>query len=323
MPPTKIQLAHLPTPLHRVQALDALVGCELWVKRDDMTAGAEAGNKIRKLEYLLADALAQGATTVITCGGLQSNHARATTLLCRRLGLAPHVFLRTTSPPGPWPMGNWFLNDLAGADIRFLTAAQYADRNAIMREHAESLAAAGERAYVIPEGGSNGLGALGYVDAMREIRTQLNGQPTMPTRFDAVVFACGSGGTAAGVALGAARWNVADRAYAMAVCDDRAYFEPLCETLMRDARTLDSTLVGAAELLVEDRFKGPAYGVASDAQREFLRRVARTSGLVLDPVYSGKALFALAHLEEKPKRALFIHTGGLPGLLADTGSFFG
>jgi len=321
MPPTKIQLAHLPTPLQRVRALDPLVGCEVWVKRDDMTAGAEAGNKIRKLEYLLAEALEQGATTVITCGGLQSNHARATTLLCRRLGLAPCVFLRAASPPGPRPVGNWFLNDLAGADIRFITAAQYADRNTIMREHAESLSAAGERAYVIPEGGSNGLGALGYVNAMREVRVQLDSVPEMPKRFDAVVFACGSGGTAAGVALGAARWDVADRAYAMAVCDDRAYFQSLCENLMRDARVLDSTLGGAAELLVEDRFKGPAYGVASEAQREFIRRVARASGLVLDPVYSGKALFALAQLEDKPKRALFIHTGGLPGLLAEADAF--
>lgn len=321
MPPTKIQLAHLPTPLQRVQALDGLVGCEVWVKRDDMTAGAEAGNKIRKLEYLLADALEQGASTVITCGGLQSNHARATTLLCRRLALAPCVFLRTASPPGPTPVGNWFLNDLAGADIHFITPAQYADRNAIMREHAEHLTAAGERAYVIPEGGSNGLGALGYVNAMHEVRTQLDNLPDMPKRFDAVVFACGSGGTAAGVALGAARWNIADRAYAMAVCDDRSYFQLLCEGLMREARQFDSTLGGAAELVVEDRFKGPAYGVASDAQRDFIRRVARTAGLVLDPVYSGKALFALAQLEDKPRRALFIHTGGLPGLLADANTF--
>jgi len=321
MPPVKLSLAHLPTPIDHFSALDALVGCEVWVKRDDMTAGAEAGNKIRKLEYLLADAIAQRATTVITCGGLQSNHARATVLLSRRLGLKPVVLLRTSAPPEQAPVGNWFLDRLAGADVRFVTPTEYADRTALMQRLARTFADRGERAYVIPEGGSSGLGCLGYVDAMHEVRAQLDDNAALPKTFDAVVHACGSGGTAAGIALGAAESGVAPRVYAMAVCDDRAYFARVTEGLINDARALVPTLGPPCELIIEDRWKGPAYGVASREQLYFIQSVATACGVVLDPVYSGKALFALSKLEPRPQRALFIHTGGLPGLLADAGSF--
>jgi D-cysteine desulfhydrase len=186
------------------------------------------------------------------------------------------------------------------------------------------LRAVGRNAYVIPEGGSNGLGALGYVDAMREVREQLDaGFAGGPAVFDAVVHACGSGGTAAGVALGASLWNVAHRVVAIAVCDDRAYFENVTRRIVTEARTLAATLVEPATLTIEDRFKGPAYGVASSEQIRFIVDVAGRCGLILDPVYSGKALFGLAQLETKPARALFIHTGGLPGLLAQPEAVIG
>lgn len=321
MPLTKLSLAHLPTPIHRLPALDALVGCEVWVKRDDMTAGAEAGNKIRKLEYLLSEALAQGATSVITCGGLQSNHARATVLLARRLGLIPHVLLRTLEAPRETPSGNWFLDTLAGANVRFITPTEYANRNPLMQQYSELLRDHGERAYVIPEGGSSGLGCLGYVDAIGEVRVQMDADPALPRRFDAVVHACGSGGTAAGVALGIARWNVADRAYAMAVCDDRSYFDAVIARLIAEAQALDPSVGSPGAIIVEDRFKGPAYGVADPEQLTMICDVARASGLALDPVYSGKAMYGLSKLEKKPQRTLFIHTGGLPGLLADAERF--
>jgi D-cysteine desulfhydrase len=259
---------------------------------------------------------------VITCGGLQSNHARATALLARRLGLKAILLLRTPEPLPPAPVGNWFLDTLAGADLRFISPAQYADRNALMQQLADECAGLGERAYVIVEGGSSALGCLGYVDAMREVRAQLDANEALPDAFDAVVHACGSGGTAAGVALGASRWNVAPRAYAMAVCVDRAYFTELVGMLMEVTRTLDSSLGPPCEGVFVDAWKGPAYGVASNEQRAFIAAVARTCGLILDPVYSGKALFALSKLPTKPARALFIHTGGLHGLLADAAQFF-
>lgn len=318
--PRKLSLAHLPTPIERSSALDALVGTEVWIKRDDASAGAEAGNKIRKLEFLLAEALEQRATTVITCGGLQSNHARATALLCRRLELRPLLLLRTAAPPTTRE-GNVLLDWLCGAELRFIDHKQYAARAELMAEVARELAARGERPYVIPEGGSSGLGALGYLDAMAEVRAQLDGSKELPGAFDAVVHACGSGGTTAGLVLGARSHRVADEVVAMAVCDDRAYFEARIAGILRDAAAYVGPVSEPARLRILDGFKGPAYGVASPEQLAFIREVATASGLVLDPVYSGKALFGLAHMQDKPRRALFIHTGGLPGLLADHARF--
>jgi D-cysteine desulfhydrase len=318
--PGKLTLAHLPTPLEHSSALDALLGVECWIKRDDASAGAEAGNKIRKLEYLLQEALEQRATTVITCGGLQSNHARATALLCRRLGLRPVLLLRTAAAPSTRE-GNVLLDWLCGAELRFITHAQYAARAELMAEVARELAAQGERGYVIPEGGSNGLGALGYREAMAEVRAQLDGSKGLPEGFDAVVHACGSGGTTAGLVLGARAHRVADEVVAMAVCDDRAYFEARIAGILSEAEHYQAAPPELARLRILDAYKGPAYGVASPEQLAFIRDVATACGLVLDPVYSGKALFGLARMPDKPQRALFIHTGGLPGLLADHARF--
>lgn len=317
-PPKKLALAHLPTPLFRSDALDALVGARVWVKRDDMTGGAEAGNKIRKLEYLLAAALEQSADTVITCGGFQSNHARATALLARRLGLRPVLLLRTLAPPPPPPTtGNALIDVLAGAEVRAISPEQYRRRDALMADVAAELQAGGARPYVIPEGGSSGLGSLGYVDAMREVAEQLGrGEQGAPPRVDAVVHACGSGGTAAGVALGAALHGVSPAVLAMAVCDDVAYFERVTARLIAEARPLLVSAPAAHPLRIIDAYKGPAYGVATPEQLRFIGDVARASGLVLDPVYTGKALYGLAQLADKPKTALFLHTGGLPGLFA-------
>ncbi len=317
----KLSLAHLPTPLWRHPEIDSLVGAEVWVKRDDMTAGAEAGNKIRKLEYLLADAQQREATAVITCGAVQSNHARATAILARSLGMRPVLLLRTVSAEPPPLVGNLFLDRLVAAEVRLISPEQYRARKELMNQVARELEAAGEKPYVIPEGGSNGLGALGYVTAMAEVRAQLErGFANGPAPFDAVVHACGSGGTAAGVSLGAAHFRVAERAVAMAVCDDATYFTAVIERISEEARAL---LPGLAKSSVEviDAFKGPAYGQANAQQLRFIAEVAHRSGLVLDPVYTGKALYGLAHMDRRPRRVLFIHTGGLPGLLAANDQF--
>jgi D-cysteine desulfhydrase len=265
---------------------------------------------------------------VITCGGIQSNHARATALLAASLGLRALLFLRTSEPElGPPSAGNVLLDRMAGAEIRLITPAEYKDRARVMRAAADELRGRGMRPYVIPEGGSNGLGALGYVEAMAEVRRQLDmglagGQP-----FDLVVHACGSGGTAAGVALGAARYEIADEVRAMAVCDDAPTFTRIIEDIIADARSLDGRLSKAADLVVDDHGKGPAYAVSTTEQRQRIVLAARLSGLVFDPVYTGKALAALWDLAEsgalKGERVLFIHTGGLPGLLAQGDAFAG
>jgi D-cysteine desulfhydrase len=316
----KLALAHLPTPLFRSDALDRLMGTSVWVKRDDFTASGAAGNKIRKLEYLLADALARRATTLVTCGGQQSNHARATAILAAELGLRAVLLLRTTSPETPPPaVGNLLLDYLVGAEVRFITPEQYREREALLASVARELEARGESPYVIPEGGSNGLGSLGYVDAMGEVRKQLDaGLGGGPAPFAAVAHACGSGGTAAGVALGAARHGVATAALAFAVCDDRAYFDAVVARISQEAAALDASLDSRVRPTVYDAWKGPAYGLASDEQLDFFVEVAKKTGLLVDPVYTGKALFGLSRLSPKPERVLFLHTGGLPGLLAQS-----
>lgn len=316
----RLPLVHRPTPLWRHDQLDRIVGAEVWVKRDDMTGGAEAGNKLRKLEYLLAEALHQGAHVVVTCGAAQSNHARATAIAARGLGMDSVLLLRTPTPDSPPDAtGNLLLDYLVGAEVRFVTHEQYARRDALFAEAVAALSSQGRRPYAIPEGGSNGRGALGYVDAMREVREQLDaGVARGSTRFDLVCSACGSGGTPAGIALGAAAHDVADECHAIAVCDDEATFAAIIDRIVSEARQLDANLPAPARLHVHDAYRGPAYGVASEEQRAFIRDVARATGLVLDPVYTGKALFGLSRMNlPRSARVLFVHTGGLPGLLAD------
>ncbi len=316
----KLELAHKPTPLWRSDAIDELVGTRVWIKRDDMTAGAAAGNKIRKLEYLLADALAQGADTLVTCGAVQSNHARATAILGRQLGLRSTLLLRSASPDrSPELTGNLLLDRLVGASVQLISPEQYADRERLMSDVAAALASAGRKPYVIPEGGSNGLGSLGYVDAMREVARQLADGDADGEPFDAVVHACGSGGTAAGIQLGGG--HCAQRAIAIAVCDSVAYFNSKISSIIEDAKQHCHTDTNPIPGNVVADYRGPAYGVPSQAQVTFIRQAARHAGLLLDPVYTGKALWGLSQLKDKPARCLFIHTGGLPGLLAGADLF--
>jgi D-cysteine desulfhydrase len=324
----RIALVHGPTPLVKRPALDEMLGVDLWIKRDDATGGAEAGNKVRKLEWLVGDAMARRADTIITCGGLQSNHARATALVCASFGLACVLFLRVEgAPPEELPTnGNVLLDRMSGAEIRFISPADYAQRGAVMESASIDLREQGKRPYVVPEGGSNGLGALGYVECMREIAEQTRRGLGGRAAFDVAVHACGSGGTAAGVALGAARYGVAKAVRAMAVCDDAAYFDRTVARIVLEARSLDSSLGEPATVVVDDASKGPAYGVSTPDQRETIVRVARASGLVLDPVYSGKAMHGLKRAVDRGDiargaRVLFVHTGGLPGLLAQGDAF--
>jgi D-cysteine desulfhydrase len=333
----RLNLVHGPTPLVRRASLDGLLGVKVWIKRDDATSGAEGGNKIRKLEFLLAEALARGCDTVLTCGGIQSNHARATAIVCAQLGLKCVLFLRDAKAPGDPSRvasrealpagGNVMLDRLAGAEIHLVTADEYAQRGAVMESESSRILRAGGRPYVIPEGGSNGLGSLGYVEAMREVRGQLDlGLADSRAPFDEVVHACGSGGTAAGVVLGAARFDVAKRVRAVAVCDDAAYFTRIIDRLVGEARSYDPELAARAPLVVDESSRGPSYAVMSDEQRDLLGRVARASGTILDPVYTGKAMHALAQAVArgdvaKGARVLFLHTGGLPGLFAQADLF--
>jgi D-cysteine desulfhydrase len=306
--PSPLPLARLDTPLEPLLRASARLGAEIWVKRDDLTGCALSGNKVRKLEYLLAEARAAGARTVITCGAVQSNHARATALAARRVGLEPVLLLRGALPAVP--AGNLLLDALAGARVETVDEAGYADRADRMAALARTYAPA----YIIPEGGSNAVGALGYLRAGRELEGQARARGV---RFDAVLVATGSGGTLAGLA--AARLPA--RVFGVAVCDDRAHFRARvaaigAEMAEKGLGSLDPPGEGWEVL---EGFQGRGYGLSRPEELREAALLCREEGLVLDPVYTGKAWFALAEsLRADPtalgRRVLFWHTGGIFGL---------
>jgi D-cysteine desulfhydrase len=322
--PPRISLASLPTPIERLTRMSARLGVDLWIKRDDRTGSDLTGNKVRKLEFLLAEAVAAGATVTLTCGGLQSNHARATVVASKRLGLQAHVLLRGTPPETL--AGNYLMCHLLGAHIEHITAEQYGRRDQLLAERAEALRARGERPYVVPEGGSNGLGAHGYAVAMGEIEAQAD---ALETAFSTVVTAVGSGGTVAGLVAGyAARPQRRPRPLAVPVCDSAAYFRARVSQVLADMRKRELPVAPEAHpdgALWQDGFVGAGYGRATPGALEAMAELAGEEGVLLDPTYTGKAWHALTALARQGspvlgKRVLFLHTGGLLGLMARGGT---
>lgn len=315
--PPRLPLARLPTPLDPSPRLGAELGLELLYKRDDLTGLALSGNKARKLEFLLAEAERRGADTLVTCGGVQSNHCRATAFAAARRGLRCVVLLRVPDPARPPPLeANALLDHLAGAELRYVSHEQYRHRTALLAGVAEALRAEGRRPFVIPEGGSSALGSWGYLVAMRELRAQV--PPAWRAGPVTIAYAVGSGGTAAGIALGlrTAGWDA--RAVGFAVCNDAAYFRATVAALCAEARRTWPALPAVApeEVEIDDRFIGPGYAQATEEGLALVARVARTDGILLDPVYTGKAMLGLvARAGELGPRVVFLHTGGAFGLL--------
>jgi D-cysteine desulfhydrase len=319
--PQKLNLAQIPTPIMEVKRLSENLGLDLRIKRDDLTGSHLSGNKVRKLEYLLAEAQTQGATHVITCGGIQSNHCRATAWASRGLGLQPVLLLRTPHGkrddlPSP-PTGNVLLDLLSGATVHLCTPEGYRERGARMDDIADALRAQGAKPYVIPEGGSNALGAMGYVEAAHELVAQTRERP--PT---SVVVATGSGGTLAGLALGLRDAGLAIPAIGMAVCDDQATFEKITATIGQEAQErFGLAMYAPGGCVVIDDYLGLGYALSTDEELRLLTDTARQDGLIFDPVYTIKAWRGLLDLARcgDPRlgdRPLFIHTGGLFGMLA-------
>lgn len=299
----RLHLSRADTPEEPLRRASAALGIDLWIKRDDLTGNELSGNKVRKLDLLLARAVADGADTVITTGGIQSNHARATAFAARRLGLRPILLLRGSPPAAP--EANLLLDTLAGATIHWCTPEAYRnERDAIMARLADAEARVGHRAAIIPEGGSNGLGALGMTLAARELRQ----------RYDHVVVAVGSGGTVAGLAMAAPGF-----VHGVAVCDDRTYFSRRVHAIAAEAAAIaDVSLPDEGRgWEITEGYQDAAYGVAGPAVWESIRWLARTEGVVVDPVYTGKAIHALrteALAGRWTGRVLFWHTGGTFGL---------
>ncbi|MCB9729317.1 MAG: D-cysteine desulfhydrase family protein [Deltaproteobacteria bacterium] len=317
--PEHLPLAHLPTPIQAMPRLSDALGVEVLVKRDDLTGSHLSGNKVRKLEFLLARAAHEGATHVVTCGGVQSNHCRATALAAAPLGMKPVLLLRTPHGrpdelPEP-PTGNVLLDRLAGATLHLCDPAGYRERTRRMAELARAITAEGGRPFVIPEGGSDALGALGYVRCAAEIAEQL--PDALPS---SVVVATGSGGTVAGLALGFRALELPVRTVGVAVCDDEATFMGIAADIAAEARTRYGLQAPADEgLRIVDGFQGRGYALSTPDELALLRDTARLDGLVLDPVYTLKAFRALLSLAPSGAlgpRVLFVHTGGIFGLFA-------
>jgi D-cysteine desulfhydrase len=315
----RFSLAQLPTPIEKLKSLSReLGGPELLIKRDDQTGLALGGNKTRKLEFLVGQALEQGADTLVTAGAAQSNHCRQTAAAAARAGLRCELLLNGTKPE--LPNGNLLLDELLGARIHWV---QRSEREAKLSEIPDELHKQGGKPYVIPVGGSNGVGATGYVLAMMELAEQLDG---MNRRVDHVVFASSSGGTQAGIVVGARVTGFKGKLHGVSIdkddSDGASYERELAEIANETVKYIDfDAQFTAKDFNVEYDYLGRGYGVVGGLEREAIRLLASREGIVLDPVYTGRAMGALLDLIRKKafrsdETVLFWHTGGAPALFA-------
>lgn len=319
---SRVVLATVPTPLQRAHRLGAVLGLDqLWIKRDDLTGLAMGGNKARKLEFLVSDALDQGADVVLTTGGPQSNHCRTTAAAARMCGLnAELVFVGREVPD---VQGNMVLDRLFGATWTFVSDDAAAE--AWMEQRAGELRERGRHPYIIPGGGSNGLGTLGYVSAAQEIAQQCRAEHIEPR---AIFCAAGSCGTLAGLTLGVHLAGLGPRVIGVSISPSARDRVDRSTDLMRAAVELLGTTLPACRPEVRNEQVGQGYGIPTPASREALDLMAHTEGILLDPVYTAKALAGLAAMAREGELdpgepVVFVHTGGTPALFADQDLYWG
>ncbi len=323
----RIRITHGPTALEPMPRLTALLGGPtLWIKRDDCTGLASGGNKTRKLEYLMAEALKQGADTVITQGATQSNHARQTVAIASKLGMASHIILenRTGYVEQDYTQsGNVFLDHLLGAHVSSVPADTPMD--AAMAELADKLRADGRKPYVIPGGGSNPVGALGYVTCALELADQAN---NMGLDIDCLVHATGSAGTQAGLVVGLEGARAQIPVLGIGV---RAAREAQ-ESRVFDLAVATAELLGVSGSVARESviancdYVGPGYGKPTPGMVEAVTLLAQQEGILLDPVYSGKGMAGLIDLVrkghfKKGQNVVFLHTGGAVALFGYVHAF--
>ncbi len=314
----RVRIAHLPTPIDYLPRLSALLGGpRLYIKRDDQTGLATGGNKTRKLEFLIADALGHGADTVITGGAPQSNHCRQTAAAAARHGLRAVLVLKGEAPKPPH-VGNILLDELLGAELRW---SGDMPRDEALQAAFEAEQQSGHKPYLIPYGGSNEVGATGYVAAIEELQSQLRSGYLPICHFDAIVFASSSGGTQAGLSVGAKALGIQSRILGISVDKHADVLSELVADLAnRTAERLGLNVrLSAGDIEVNDNYLGGGYAVVGAPEREAIRLVAQTEGLLLDPVYTGRAMAGLLDLIRKGEfskgqHVLFWHTGGTAAL---------
>jgi len=324
----RVRLAHSPTPLERLDRLSAhLGGPQIYIKRDDQTGLATGGNKARKLEFLIGEALERGADTLVTTGGVQSNHARQTAAAAARLGLGCELLLPqivTGRSAAYETSGNILLDQLCGATVHLLPAEDY--RPEVFDAHVARLRDEGRKPYFIPTGGSTPLGALGYVSAMWELKSQLEAIDVGPA---AIFVGTGSCGTHAGILAGLAALDFAanrepTQLIGVSVSGKSAEREPLVLRLATEALGLlemTQIEIPADKARVLDQYVGPAYGQPTPGMVEAVRLLASLEGILLDPVYTGKAMAGLIDQIRQGRftardAVIFWHTGGTVGLFA-------
>lgn len=325
--PSRLSLAHLPTPLTKLERFSVPGSdTQIWVKHDEITGTEVSGNKIRKLEFCLAEARDQGCNTVITCGGVQSNHCRATAVLGARLGLKVHLLLRGEKPSVP--EGNLLMDYLTGAEITFIPTEEWRGH----AEYAASLQAEyvekGDKALFIPIGASDEIGLWGYVAACEELRSDFERLDLAP---DYIVTATGSGGTQAGLIVGAQIYDLKAKVKAFNVSDDANYFDQKIRedvTLWKQRYNVDFD-DSWLEIDTIEGYLGPGYGVADQEVFDLIAELARSEGIFLDPVYTGKAFHGMVSELAKgdagqlpgANQVVFIHTGGLFGVFPQQEKF--
>ncbi|XP_009417666.2 D-cysteine desulfhydrase 1, mitochondrial [Musa acuminata AAA Group] len=320
VPSHTFSLGHVPTPIHRWNLPNLPEDTELWIKRDDLSGMQLSGNKVRKLEFLMADAVASGADCVITVGGIQSNHCRATAVAARYLNLDCYLILRTSkvlADRDPGLIGNLLVERLVGAHIDLVSKEEYAKIGSVTLADLlkKKLMDQGRKPYVIPVGGSNSLGTWGYIEAIREVEQQIHNS-CGEFQFEDIVVACGSGGTIAGLSLGSRLSSLKAKVHAFSVCDDPTYFYNFVQGLIDG---LEAGFDSHDIIDIQDA-KGLGYAMNTAEELQFVKDVAAATGVVLDPVYSGKAAYGMLRdmtanpTKWKKRKVLFIHTGGLLGL---------
>lgn len=320
--PSRISIAHLPTPIEPLEKLsEFLGGPEIFIKRDDQTGLAFGGNKTRKLEFLVADALAKDCDHLVTSGDLQSNHCRQTAAAAARYGLGCSLIIR--GEPQSSLNGNLLLDKILGANLYW---SRDQSTSEIISNVNSELRSSRLHPYLIPRGGSNAIGAAGYVLAMQEFMAQVEQQQLT---FDTIIFASSSGGTQAGLILGAKVYGYNGRMIGMSIEHPANEFKARIAALtIATASHLGVETESLSEMIeINDNYLGGGYGVIGETERESIRTLAQLEGILLDPVYTGRAMGGLIDLIRgkdlhSRQRILFWHTGGTPALFAYQNELF-
>lgn len=310
----RLRFAALPTPVEELPRLSAVLrGPRLLVKRDDLTGLAFGGNKTRKLEFLVAEARAQGADVLVSAGALQSNHCRQTAAAAAKYGMSCVLVLTGLAPAAR--TANLLLDGLFGAEIT--TVVDRADRDRVLADTFQRLEQSGRKPYLVPYGGSSPTGALAYAFALEELLQQ---QPDV----DAIVFATSSGGTHAGLVLGQRRYGFAGKVLGISIDESVAWLQEHVSSLATQASSAfgERMVFLPSDVLADDSYCKAGYGVVTNAEREAVQLFASLEGLLLDPVYTGRAAAGLIDLIRTRKyvtgqTVLFWHTGGQPALFAE------